>query len=217
MDVVVGGGKYGVEAAKYLRERSRSFVILDTNPECVAVKELNLQIADKVDDVDMDGGEYFLKGGAEDLFDLVLYLRSEYIFPTAPIHVAAEAVKVKFKMEPWNDVVDCIMSGLPFKVIVSAGMGSVVVSYNRDNNCLDKCLAPDICPVTKIKKPCPMYDLIKFAYPEAFVLVSQQLEPGIGAITGEDFLRLSEWVEKKRRIVLATACRCHGVITALKS
>lgn len=214
MDVIVGGGKYGVEAAIYLRKNSRSFVVLDPNPECLAVKELNLQRVAEIE-AGMEG-EYFIASDISSLADIVLKLNPEYVFPTAPIHVAAEAVRLKFGFKPWTEVVDCIAAGLPFRVIVSSGRGGLVVSYNRDHDCLEKCSAPDICPVTKIRKPCPMHELIRFAWPEAVVMVSQQLEPGLGAVSGRDFVDLIRKAEKSDRIVVATACRCHGVITALE-
>lgn len=214
MDVIVGGGKYGVEAARFLERRGRSYIILDRNPECAAMKELDLVKVSNVNEIKGEG-RYFLEGGI-DVLPSFLKLEPEYIFPTAPIHVAAEALRLKFNLKPWNEVLDCIIANLPARVVVSAGRGSVVVSYNRDADCLEKCSAPEICPVTKIKKPCPMHDLVKFAYPGAFVLISRQLEPGLGAIEGKDFAYLMREAEKKEEIVVATACRCHGVITALK-
>ncbi|AIG98193.1 MULTISPECIES: hypothetical protein [Archaeoglobus] len=213
MDVIVGGGKYGVEAARFLEKRSRDYVIIDRNPECLAMRELDLVRVDSIEEV--KEGRYFLKGGIEILPSLLKF-KPEYIFPTAPLHVAAEALRLKFDLKPWNEVLDCIIGNLPARVVVSAGRGSVVVSYNRDADCLEKCSAPDICPVTKIKKPCPMHELVKFAYPDAFVLISRQLEPGLGAIEGKEFAELMKQAEKREKIVVATACRCHGVITALK-
>lgn len=215
MDIIVGGGKYGVEAARYLERNLKSYVVVDPDTNCAAVHELNLEIAEGVEDI-KKGGKYFLGKGIEVLPNLVLKLSPQYVFPTAPVHVVAEALRIEYGMKPWNEVVDCIASGLPFRVIVSAGRGSIVVSYNRDQECLEKCPAPDTCPVTKIRKPCPMHELVKFAWPESFVLISQQLEPGLGAISGRDFSELIRKAEKSEKIVVATACRCHGVITALK-
>ncbi len=201
MDVIVGGGKYGVEAAKFLMDEGRDFIVLDPDPNCMAVRELKAK---------------YEQGGIEKLIDLVEKVDPEYIFPTAPIHVAAEAVKLKYNLNVWNEVINCILAGLPQKIVLSAGRGGIVVTYNRDKDCIQNCSAPDVCPVTKIKKPCPMYELVKFAYPEGFVLVSQQLKPGLGAIRGEDFKEFLNWSKDKDKFVVATACRCHGVITALR-
>ncbi len=210
MDIVVGGGKYGVEAARYLEGEGRDFVVLDPDPNCLAVKEL------KLDEFGSGSGREILNAGIEVLPELLERLNPEYVFPTAPIHVAAEAARLKYSLKPWNEVVDCILSGLPARVVLASGRGSVVVSYNRDGDCLPKCSAPEICPVTGMKKPCPMHELVRFAYPQAFILVSRQLKPGLGALKGEELLEFMRYAERLESFVVATACRCHGVITALR-
>ncbi|MEM4702614.1 MAG: hypothetical protein QXK77_04195, partial [Archaeoglobaceae archaeon] len=86
---------------------------------------------------------------------------------------------------------------------------------NRDDTCIQNCSSPEICPVTKIKRPCPMYDLLSFACSEAHILISHQLAPGLGAIRGEDLLEVLEISRKVDKLIVATACKCHGVITAL--
>jgi hypothetical protein len=212
MDIVVGGGKYGVEAAEYLRKNNRAFVIIDRDPECLAAKKLKLKKG-------LEGKENLVVGDLQEVLELVEKLNPEFVFPTAPMHVAAELLKIKFNLNPDYDSVNCILSSLPLKVVVSVGKGSVVVSYNRDKECLPKCSAPDVCPVTKIKKPCPMYELVKFAIPDGLVLISHQLEPGIGALKGDELKELFHWAKKRiegdGKIAVATACKCHGIITAL--
>jgi len=200
MDLIVGGGKFGLKAAEYLLLRKRDFIIIDPSDECAAARKFK---------------EKFVKAEAKDLEKFVKKFEPEWIFPTAPIHVAAEALKDKFI--PWNEKVNEILSGSPAGVIVSVGTGSIVVSYNRDKICLDNCSSPEICPVTKIKRPCPMYELLRFACPEAKILISHQLSPGIGAINGKDFASLLEEARKVEKIVVVTACNCHGVLTALMS
>jgi hypothetical protein len=209
MDIIVGGGRFGVEAAEYLRKHGREFVIVDKDRNCYAVKKLRLKRG-------LGEEECFVEGDMNVVVELIEKLNPELVFPTAPLHIAAELARVKFNLHPWLEFVDCILSGLPPRVVISAGRGSVVVSYNRDQDCLPKCPSPDICPVTKIKKPCPMYELVGYANPEGFVLVSHQLEPGLGALKGSELRKFLNWAERKDRFTIATACRCHGVITALK-
>jgi hypothetical protein len=48
------------------------------------------------------------------------------------------------------------------------------------------------------------------------VLISHQIAPGLGAIRGFDFLETVRRAKEKEKVVLATACDCHAVITALK-
>ena len=206
MDVVFGGGKFGLRAVKWLIDNKRDFVVIDPNEDCLVQREYHLK--------EFDGKGGFLRGDIKELIEIVLEKKPELVFPTAPIHLAAALVKEFHKMKEWNEKVNCILSGLPPKIIVSVGRGSVVVSYNRDATCLENCNAPDICPVTKIKKPAPMHELVRFAVPDGFVIKSEYLEPGLGAIKGDLLRRLLESVDD--RIVVATACRCHGVITSLR-
>jgi len=200
MNLIVGGGKFGLKAAEYLLRKKKDFIIMDPSDTCIAAIKFK---------------EKFVRAEAKDLERFVRKFDPEWIFPTAPVHVAAEALKDKFR--PWNEKVNEILSGIPAKVIVSVGRGSIAVSYNRDEICLENCSSPETCPVTKLKRPCPMYALLRFACPEAKILISHQLSPGIGAIKGKDFASFLEEAKNAEKIVVATACSCHGVITALKS
>ncbi len=210
MDIVVGGGKFGLEAVKFLKKSRRKFVVLDIDSNCTVVKKL------KLSEYGSGTGEEFLAGGIENLANLINEVNPEYIFPTAPLHIAAEVARVTYGFKPWNDGINYILAGLPLKIIVSVGRGSVVVSYNRDAECVPNCSAPDICPVTRLEKPCPMYKLIKFANPKVYLLISYQLKPGLGAIKAEDFKNFLNWAKNREKVLVATSCRCHGVITALK-
>ncbi|NHW23814.1 MAG: hypothetical protein HA489_06160 [Archaeoglobales archaeon] len=199
MDIIVGGGRFGLKAAEYLISQGRDFILLDSNPNCEAAKKLGIKVYD---------------AGAEKLAEIAERVSPEWIFPTASVHVVAEAVKDYF--EPWNEAIDFILSGVPSRLIVSVGKGGIILSYNRDKTCIENCVSPEICPVTKIKRPCPMSEIIRFAYPEAMVLISHQIAPGLGAIRGFDFLETVRRAKEKEKVVLATACDCHAVITALK-
>jgi hypothetical protein len=212
MDIIVGGGKYGSAAVEYLRRNKRGFVLVDKDPNCLAVKKYKLKSAGHVG----TEGEYFREGSIAKVLELIEQVKPEYVFPTAPIHIAAELAKSKFKLAPWEEVIDCIIANLPASLILSVGRGNLIVSYNRDKDCLEKCEAPEVCPSTRKRKPCTMDKLMNFAYPEGTVLVSYQLAPGMGALKGSELLEFFAQVEKKDKFVVATACGCHGFFTALK-
>jgi hypothetical protein len=212
MDIIVGGGKYGCAAVEYLRKNRRGFVVVDKDPLCLAVKRYGLKSVERVG----AEGEHFFEGGIAKVLELIECLEPEYVFPTAPIHIAAELAKSKFKLVPWDEVIDCILANLPSSVLLQAGKGNLIVSYNRDKECLEKCEAPEVCPTTHKKKPCTMDKLMKFAYPEGIILVSYQLAPGIGALRGSELLEFFAQVKEKDKFVVATACSCHGFFTALK-
>lgn len=212
LDVIVGGGKYGCHAIEYLRQKGRGFVVVDTDPNCLAVKRFSLDVSEPVDPRE----EYFVRGGLPRLLELIDALKPEYVFPTAPVHIAADLVRIRFELAPWNEAVNAILPMLPEAVVLQAGRGRLVVSFNRDHDCLEKCAMPEVCPSSGVRKPCTMTKLIRFASPEAFVLVSYSMAPGMGALKGSELLELFDWAKKRERFVVATACDCHGVLTALQ-
>lgn len=212
MDVIVGGGKYGCAAVEYLRKNRRGFVLVDKDPNCLAVKKYKLKPAF---DIGAEG-EHFIQGDIATVLQLVARLKPEYVFPTAPIHIAAELAQNKFKLAPWEEAINYILVNLPYSVVLRIGRGTLIVSYNRDKECLEKCEAPEVCPSTHKEKPCTMDRLMKFAYPECFMLISHKMAPGIGVLKSNDLLNFFDWAEKKDRFVVATACACHGFFTALR-
>ena len=212
MDIIVGGGKYGCVAVEYLRNNNRDFVLIDKNPSCLAVSRFKLKPYAQIG----SEGEYFLKGNIDQVLELIERLKPEYVFPTAPIHIVAELAKSKFELAPWNEVINCILANLPASVVLHAGNGNLIVSYNRDKDCLEKCASPEVCPSTGKRKPCTMDKLMKFAYPEGIILISYQLAPGMGALKGSELLEFFAQVKKKDKFVVTTACSCHGFFTALK-
>jgi hypothetical protein len=212
MDIIVGGGKYGCEAVEYLRKKRKGFVLVDKDPNCLAVKKYKLKTAF---DIDAEG-EFFIQGEIATVLQLIARLKPEYVFPTAPIHIAAELAQSKFKLATWDEAINYILANLPPSVILRAGSGTLIVSYNRDKECIEKCEAPEVCPSTRKRKPCTMDKLMKFACPEGFILISHQLAPSIGALRGSELLEFFAQVEEKDKFVVATACSCHGFFTALK-
>jgi hypothetical protein len=212
MDIIVGGGKYGCIAVEYLRKSRRGFVLIDKDPKCLAAKTYRLNTAGPVG----AEGEYFLRGDMAQVLEIIESLKPEYVFPTAPVHIAAELAQNKFEFSPWNEAIDCILAYLPASVILQAGRGNIIVSYNRDKACLEKCESPEVCPSTGRKKPCTMDRLMKFACPKSVILVSYQLAPGIGALKGFELLKFLGQAEKQEKIIVATACGCHGFFTALQ-
>jgi len=213
VDIVFGGGKYGLKATEWLMKMNRKFVVIDKDENCLVMKTLSLPT------FSMERGG-FLKGGIKEVLSLIESINPEYIFPTAPIHLSASLLIEKMQLKPWNQGLEFILQYLPEDVkefLISLGKGSVVLSYNKNDSCIENCSAPDVCPVTKMRKPLPMYELIKLIkIPDSFVVESKYLKPGLGAIEGSTILKLFKWAEDKKRIVIATACRCHGILTALE-
>jgi hypothetical protein len=212
MDIIVGGGKYGCAAVEYLRKNKRGFVLVDKDPNCPAVKRFGLKTSERIG----NKGEYFIHGALPNVLELIDDIKPEYVFPTAPVHIAADMVKIKFDLVPWSEAVNTILPRLPEVVVLQAGRGKLVVSFNRDYDCVEKCVMPEVCPSSQIKKPCTMTKLMRFASPEAYILVSYSMAPGMGALKGSELLGLFNWAKTKDKFIVATACDCHGVFTAFQ-
>ena len=212
LDIIIGGGKYGCHAVEFLKEKNRGFIVVDPDPNCQAVKRFNLKTPEQISPI----GEHFILGDLSKTLTLIDTLKPEYVFPTAPVHVAADMAKIKFSLSPLPEAINCILPKLPSIVVLVAGKGKLIVSFNRDKECIEKCSMPEVCPTSRTKKPCTMTKLMRFACPEGFILVSHSMAPGMGALKGSELLEFFSWAEGRSEFVVGTACDCHGVFSAFK-
>jgi hypothetical protein len=98
--------------------------------------------------------------------------------------------------------------------------GEIYVS-RAGHLCPDDCAEPECCPVTGETREPPLYDrLAALALPgwRVLILASRQLAPGVGGYAPADLHWLARQVEETQEntILLATACRCHGVAHGLR-
>ncbi len=212
MDLIIGGGKYGCYAIEYLRQQNKAFLVVDTDPNCLAVERFKLEASSS----SISDGERFVCGGIPKVIELIDELKPEYVFPTAPVHIAADLVKMKFELMPWSEGVAAIIPRLPEVVILQVGSEKLVVSFNQGHECIEKCSMPEVCPSSGIWKPCTMIKLMRFASPKAFILISYSMAPGMGALKGSELFELFNWVKAKEKFVVGTACDCHGVFSAFQ-
>ncbi len=212
MSIVIGGGKHGCYAIEYLRKKGSGFIAVDTNPDCLAVKRFGLNPSPSI----TLNGETFVHGDLSTVLELIETLKPEYVFPTAPVHIAADLARIKFDLEPWTEAIDTVLTRLPEVVVLKAGKGKLVASFNRDNKCVEKCSMPNVCPSSQITKPCTMIELFRFACPEAFSLISYSMAPGMGALKGSELLDFIDSAKLIERFIVATVCDCHGVLDAFR-
>ncbi len=211
MDLIIGGGKYGCYAIEYLRQKGKGFVVIDTDPNCLAVKRFGLKASTQI-----NSAEHFVHGDLSTALNLIEVLKPEYVFPTAPVHIAADLAEIKFDLEPWPEAINTLLPRLPGVVVLKAGKGKLVASFNRDKDCIEKCSMPEICPSSKIRKPCTMTELVRFASPDAFILISYSMAPGMGAIKGSELLDFFNWAKLRDKFIVATTCDCHGILNAFQ-
>ena len=212
MNIIIGGGKYGCKAVEFLRQHRKDFVVVDPDSNCQAVEKFKLKTSKNID----TQGEYFLNGDLSLAIMQIEKLNPEYVFPTAPVHIAADMAKIKFELTPWTEAISKILQKLPQVVVLLSGKGKLVLSFNRDHDCVDNCAMPETCPSSGTKKPCTMTKLMKFASPEAFILLSHSMAPGMGALKGNELQEFFNWAKTKDKFVVGTSCDCHGVFSAFK-
>lgn len=212
MNIIVGGGKYGCYAVEFLKQKGKGFIVVDTDPNCQAVKRFKLETSKDIN----KNGEHFLHGDLSTVVALIDSLNPEYVFPTAPVHIAADMAKIKFNLAPWTEAINSILPKLPPTVVLFSGKGKLILSYNRDHDCQDNCAMPETCPTSGTKKPCTMTKLMTYASPEACILISHSMAPGMGALKGKELQEFFNWTKTKDQFVVGTSCDCHGVFSAFK-
>ncbi|HDS63900.1 MAG TPA: hypothetical protein ENN52_07265 [Methanofollis liminatans] len=203
--LVIGGGAYGVTCARYALGLDHRCVVVDLDPACRAAEIFGTGGAGAEIEV--------IAGGIAEALALILSSSPDHIFPTAPVHICAALVAEGTGMAA-TDIAP-LRARIPPDLIVSSGTGSVVVSYNRDGQCLPSCVAPPVCPVTGIHRDVPLFRVLREALPGAAILESVQCAPGIGALSGPEVIGLLERAAHAEQIIVGTACRCHGVVTAM--
>ncbi len=153
---------------------------------------------------------------------------SNHVIPAIPVHLASEWLRTygsKDFLVRKEEVPAEIRSLLPFSW--DGPDGSLLVSY-ADFRCPDDCPEPEAyCTVTRKSRETPLHRLLenlrftpqlRGTRHRVHILKSRQLAPGVGGYRVRDLRELYDRVRRrgKGRWLLGTACRCHGVVTAVE-
>jgi len=207
---IVGLGQFGKIAFRRLSEtlKDRHFVLVDSAEENLLKCEgpaATLRIS--------DGAEFLerhLKTGR----------KPDWIIPALPVHLAAEWILLhlgptRLKRIPLPSELDRQVPNP-----IRGSEGNLYVSH-ADFKCPANCDEPrNICSVTRKSRHQNMYEFflnLSFKPFNSLNIRSYQLGPGIGGYRAEQLLEMAASVEQASGpVLLSTACRCHGVITALE-
>jgi hypothetical protein len=143
----------------------------------------------------------------------------DWIVPALPVHLAAEwCLRRQGPRLRRSDFPKAIDSHIPNPMHGSDGN---VYASHAAFQCPPHCSEPaDLCSVTAEPRKPNMFDilgLLRLVPFESLVIRSHQLGPGIGGYRPAQLFSLKRRIEEIHgRILLSTACRCHGVITALR-
>jgi hypothetical protein len=207
---IVGAGRFGQRAAGILARRwkPQDILVLDRLSEALAAVD-----SPGIQKMDIDGLEFMIRHLNHDS-------RPDWIIPCVPFHLARGWIMARLGDRAETiPVPDDFLEKVPNPM--RADEGGVFVSY-ADFFCPPDCPEPaDICTYTGLPRKGNLFkDLEDQAWPGYTMLVlrSRQLAPGLGGIRTEELFELETRLSNiKGRILLATSCRCHGVIHALNN
>jgi hypothetical protein len=147
---------------------------------------------------------------------------STFIIPAVPVHLAFEWLRTYINKKGILEQVPAPKSVARRLPHPSDGReGSLLTSY-ADFRCPEDCPEPaNRCTVTGKKRGAPLYRLLTEAEPRGFrvhVIRSRQLAPGVGGYRVSDLKELLGKVSEARKgkWLVSTACKCHGIVTALQ-
>lgn len=209
--IIIGAGHFGQRAAALLNSAPHtSLWIVDR--DVTKLKKLGDIGAKRI----AEDGVHFLAKHCSHLAP------STFIIPAIPVHLAFEWLRTYITEKGTVEQVPVPKSfatRLPHTW--NGSEGSILASY-ADFRCPDDCPEPaNRCTVTGKKKGIPLYRLLAQLEPRGFgvhVIRSRQLAAGVGGYRVRDLKELFGKVSegRKGKWLVATACKCHGVITALQ-
>jgi hypothetical protein len=199
--IVLGCGKFGKLAISRLMEHFE-------RPEIVAVDtnlDLLRALPSKVTAVEGDVVEFLIRVKPDG---------DDILVPMVPFHFAARYWLAKdcgLEEAPLPDGID-EQTPHPFRV-----NPSTLVCSKADFICPDDCPEGETCTVTGAPRE-PLFQelsLINAPGCKIIVLRSRQILPGIGGYSARDLYEIGAELQEGPNL-LATSCKCHGVVTALR-
>ena len=227
--VCLGGGHFGTKAARLGKECKARTMIIDTNADCAAREIVDVVLTGQGT---IEAGQVSLIVGdaMEILFSILKGETPQWVIPAAPGHSLGRLVKSwltaeGLKVAGGGGLLREVLAGLPRRLVLSADEKSGILksSYMAEGmRCKAGCTQPGICPVTKRKKPAPMYKLLEFSASEAVdcykIFLSRQFD-GVGGVPGaevEKALKYLAGLTPPYSLAIGTSCHCHGILNLFK-
>ena len=211
--LILGAGKFGRLALKRLAQLDRGsrFLVVDRDPQALtAIRSMaieNLQVVE-----------------ADAITFLTENLRNpspwDWLIPMVPVHVAYAWLRQGPLAGDSRQILEVPeipeIAGL---TVHRGGQGELYLSCGH--LCPDDCPEPDtVCPVSGESRRVALYDrLAALEIPgfQILVIPSRSLAPGVGGYPPESLRHLAEQLlGMEGKVLIATACRCHGVIHGLE-
>jgi hypothetical protein len=205
---IIGGGRFGLRAARYFLEQSdiaAAVTLVDRDRQCLS-------------EAQSLGCTTVAGDGVDFLFnELTRTRKPDWVVPAVPLHLAWEWCRLTLGTDRLVScsLPDDIDRDLPHPF---RGEDNQIYVSHADFLCPPNCLEPDDrCTMTQKPRKKDMFRLIaELNLPQisCFVLQSRQLGPGVGGYAPMHLFDLAARISRQHgRCLVATACRCHGVIS----
>jgi len=207
---ILGAGRFGRLAAERLKRRFPEALLSITDRDAARIDEIT--------------GDLGIPGEVEECIQSVSRIEPAddlWLIPAVPVHVGFEwAINEldrvgEVRRLPVPEEVD---SKLPNPIRVPSG--TLYASF-ATFVCPDHCSEPEeICTHTGKARPGNLYEVFGGVVAAGFdvaVLRSWQLAPAVGGYPGRSLRELLAGINSKPGgYLVATSCRCHGVMDALE-
>jgi hypothetical protein len=207
--LIIGCGQFGAQAVAVLLVRDPSSRITVVDRDERAIQEVSSY---PVEAVVADGLCYLSQS-------LQKGQPVDYIIPAVPFHLAFEAVLWQLRPLGAERRPAPVLAGLPNPI--AGQTGDLYTSFAR-LLCPKTCAGPaPYCTVTGERREKPLYQVLGETYASwaSYVIHSQQLGLGVGGFPPEALVNLVQEIKARQGkdglILISTACRCHGVTSAL--
>ncbi|MEJ2670700.1 MAG: hypothetical protein P8168_00585 [Deltaproteobacteria bacterium] len=209
--LILGGGKFGRLALERLagQDPDASLEVVDHDPQPRAAQ------------ANIPGWKLIR---ADAIAFLVEHLKDDgrwdWLIPMVPVHVVYKWLLAgPLAGSGWQPVaVPESLEGL-VPLVQRGGEGELYLS-RAQHLCPDDCAEPEVCPVTGESRGLALHRELGSLFLPGYqvkVVPSQQLAPGVGGYPPGRLLDLARDLEDMAgNVLIATACRCHGVIHALR-
>jgi len=204
--LVLGGGRFGCIAVQRLGPRVALVVEPEPSPELKAF-----------------GAPLLVGDGITAAAEILEQDQAPYwLVPALPRHFLMEWLMLSLK-DRSPRLAEIPRESLPKAAMIHAGRNLEWYLSLADFRCPDDCPEPaGICSHTGLPRGVPMHErLAGISLPgyQTRVLRSRQLAPGVGGLPRPELLELRDTLRQSGdngNWIIGTACRCHGVVQALR-
>lgn len=211
--LILGAGKFGRLALERIGQKDDQAAFLVVDRSRRALHEARNLTAAPVTEVEAEAARF-----------LVEHLKNgtawDWIIPVVPEHVAFSWLRQGPLAETDWEPVEVPPAWAALTPMTQRGLEGELYLSKALHLCPDDCAEPEVCPVTGESRETPLFEelaAVKVPGYRLEVIASRQLAPGVGGFPPGRLLALArDLLDFEGKMVVATACRCHGVAHALR-